>query len=776
MTILPLGGASEVGRSCHLIKFRGRNILLDCGLHPGRNGVDSLPFLDSIDVSTVDLCLVSHFHIDHVAGLPYLTEKTGFQGKVYMTHATKAVSRVLLSDSIRLTPDDDEAPLYDEEDLARCVDNVEVIDFHQIVEDRGFKFWCYNAGHVLGAAMFFLDFGDVRLLYTGDYSLEEDRHLVPAEVPEWSPDVLIMESTYGTQKHEARDVREALFVSTIERVVQRGGKCLLPVFALGRAQELLLILDEYWRERGESQEFKHVPVYYASKLATRALRVYQTYVNMMNSHVQHQLDIANPFKFQYVSNLTSVDDLLMSDKKGDKGSPCVVLASPGMLQSGVSRQLFERWCSDDKNAVVLAGYSVEGTLAKKLMTEPDEITAVDGRTLARKCTVVSVSFSAHTDYKQNYTFVKATSPSSVILVHGERHEMQRFKTKLAQDVAKWPDDKQPTIATPENGQPVNIRFPANASVDVCSPLSKKHKVGPGILVHTDLKMSYYNDDDIPERSPLSVAVIEQHLHLAVPAVVAKLLLPALQQTFVDVHPVAGDLEADPLLRQDIRLRICDVLDCRITSDGIKNHVHLSWNATPFADVVADAVACLALHSNFAMDSSFSSLCCEPSPFPPPDDVVKVKTEDSSHGGVVINLVRSTLADHFGPDRLTELDLIPAPEVPVKPEPDDDDKRDVTMDEAPPAASDEDAAEKTTIKQEPPEDQLPGGVPLLRVQVDHDDTQAIVTLFQHADQGRFRVDVASDDDSLRHRLERHLLRLLDATTPIETSPSSSTVRK
>ena len=115
--------------------------------------------------------------------------------------------------------------------------------------------------------------------------MEEDRHLVPAEVPSLEPHVLIVESTYGTQKHESRDVREALFTSTIERIVQRGGRCLIPAFALGRAQELLLILDEYWKER---EDLHRIPVFYASKMASRALRVYQTYINMMNQHVRDQ--------------------------------------------------------------------------------------------------------------------------------------------------------------------------------------------------------------------------------------------------------------------------------------------------------------------------------------------------------------------------------------------------------------------------------------------------------------------------------------------------------
>ena len=294
--VFRLGPKQGTTRHCHLLEFRGRSVLLDCGIHPGRSGLDALPFLDTVDLSTVDLLLVSHFHIDHAAGVPYLTEKTGFKGRIFMTHATRAVMRLLLSDYIRLLPSGDGRKqggegsggrdgLYDEADLANCCDKVELVDFHQVVEHNGIRFWSYNAGHVLGAAMFYIEIGGVRLLYTGDYSMEEDRHLVPAEVPSLEPHVLIMESTYGTQKHESRDVREALFTSTIERIVQRGGRCLIPAFALGRAQELLLILDEYWKER---EDLHRIPVFYASKMATRALRVYQTYINMMNQHVRDQ--------------------------------------------------------------------------------------------------------------------------------------------------------------------------------------------------------------------------------------------------------------------------------------------------------------------------------------------------------------------------------------------------------------------------------------------------------------------------------------------------------
>jgi cleavage and polyadenylation specificity factor subunit 3 len=136
MCIMPLGGGQEVGRSSILLQFRGRNIMLDCGSHPGREGNDSLPFFDSLDdPGDIDLILITHFHIDHCAALPYFTEKTNFKGRIFMTHATKAVMKMLLSDNIKLQTRT--RPLYSEQELQSCVDKIEVVDYHQTIEHRG---------------------------------------------------------------------------------------------------------------------------------------------------------------------------------------------------------------------------------------------------------------------------------------------------------------------------------------------------------------------------------------------------------------------------------------------------------------------------------------------------------------------------------------------------------------------------------------------------------------------------------------------------------------
>lgn len=154
-----------------------------------------------------------------------------------MTHPTKAVLRLLLGDYLRLLQARDvNDALYTEADLISCMNKIELIDYHENMSVKGMTFHALNAGHVLGAAMYWIDLGGRSILYTGDYSMEEDRHLMAAEIPVRNPDVLIVESTYGVQVHATRAEREARFTSTIERVVKRGGRCLIPVFALGRAQ------------------------------------------------------------------------------------------------------------------------------------------------------------------------------------------------------------------------------------------------------------------------------------------------------------------------------------------------------------------------------------------------------------------------------------------------------------------------------------------------------------------------------------------------------------
>lgn len=167
LIIKPLGAGQEVGRSCHILEFKGKKLMLDCGIHPGLQGMDTLPYVDQVDLEEIDLLLVTHFHLDHCGALPWLLEKTVFKGRVFMTHATKAIYRWLLSDYIRVSSMG-ETMLYNEKDLENTMSKIETINFHQEMEVNGVKFWAYTAGHVLGAAMFMIEIAGVKTLYTGE--------------------------------------------------------------------------------------------------------------------------------------------------------------------------------------------------------------------------------------------------------------------------------------------------------------------------------------------------------------------------------------------------------------------------------------------------------------------------------------------------------------------------------------------------------------------------------------------------------------------------------
>lgn len=572
LIIKPLGAGQEVGRSCIYMQFKGKKILLDFGIHPGMSGMEALPFVDFINVDEIDLLLISHFHLDHCGALPWFLTKTTFKGRCFMTHATKAIYRWILADYIKVSNNSTDQLLYNETDLKASMEKIEVVNFHEIKEISGIKFWCYHAGHVLGAAMFMIELAGVRVLYTGDFSREEDRHLMSAEVPRIKPDILITEATYGTHLHEKRHEREARFTNTIFNTVTKGGRCLIPVFALGRAQELLLILDEYWSLHPELQD---IPIYYASSLAEKCMSVYQTHVNAMNDKIKRQIAIKNPFVFKHILDLKSIDNF-------DDCGPCVVLASPGMMQSGLSRELFEQWCENPRNTCLIAGYCCEGTLAKHVLSEPDEILTMDGQKLNRKCKVEYISFSAHADYKQTSEFVRALHPPQIILVHGEANEMSKLKQGLTDQYKD--DEKCPiTIHNPKNTQAVELHFRGEKTAKVIGtlamePPTQDKKIG-GVLVKRNFNYHLMSPGDVRKYTDLSVSSISQTLSVSFQQNI-DVIRRVLTEQNIEHELLEVRVSPDSKMRQPALKIVGKIL---LTINIEHRIAYLEWNAGPNED-------------------------------------------------------------------------------------------------------------------------------------------------------------------------------------------------
>eukprot|EP00735_Rhodelphis_limneticus_P014893 TRINITY_DN899_c0_g1::TRINITY_DN899_c0_g1_i1::g.25416::m.25416 TRINITY_DN899_c0_g1::TRINITY_DN899_c0_g1_i1::g.25416 ORF type:complete len:855 (+),score=243.34,sp/P79101/CPSF3_BOVIN/56.77/0.0,Beta-Casp/PF10996.3/4e-32,CPSF73-100_C/PF11718.3/8.2e+02,CPSF73-100_C/PF11718.3/1.1e-27,CPSF73-100_C/PF11718.3/1.3e+02,Lactamase_B/PF00753.22/2.5e-15,Lactamase_B_2/PF12706.2/3e-12,Lactamase_B_2/PF12706.2/2e+03,RMMBL/PF07521.7/3.1e-11,Lactamase_B_3/PF13483.1/3.2e-05,Lactamase_B_3/PF13483.1/4.6e+03 TRINITY_DN8 len=548
----------------------------------------ALPFFDEIDPSTIDLCLVTHFHLDHCAALPFLVEKTNFRGRVFMTHPTKAIYKILLTDYVKVSHGHEDEMLFSEQDLTKSMDKVELIDYHQELEFNGIKFTCYNAGHVLGASMFMVEIAGVRVLYTGDFSRQEDRHLLGAEIPDVHVDVLIVEATYGTQIHEPREERENFFTTCVDNIVTRGGRCLIPVFALGRAQELLLILDEYWEAHPELQ---HIPIYYASSLAKRCMSVYQTYINMMNDNIRSQLAIGNPWIFKHISNLKSMDHF-------DDLGPCVVMASPGMLQSGLSRQLFEMWCPDKRNGVVIPGYCVEGTLAKVILTEPTEIISMQGVSLPMRCSVHYVSFSAHSDFMQTSEFIRGVKPPHIVLVHGDHVEMSRLKKALEEKFVRDGKEIKEASGKTDKAERIDVRTPANCETvrfefrgdKVANMVGKLAATTPvhgqfvkGIIVRKDFGHQLVAPQDLPEFTHLSTTTIKQRQ-----IVPFRQPLAILEKKLHEMYEnVARDITRDRKARITVANKVC------VVADSIASIV-IEYDSGAADQAIADSVLTVAI--------------------------------------------------------------------------------------------------------------------------------------------------------------------------------------
>ena len=452
---------------------------------------------------------------------------------------------------------------------------LQVIDFHQTLEVNGIRFWCYTAGHVLGAAMFMVDIAGVRVLYTGDYSREEDRHLRAAEIPQFSPDICIIESTYGVQLHQPRHVREKRFTDVIHSTISQGGRVLIPAFALGRAQELLLILDEYWSNH---PELHNIPIYYASPLAKRCMAVYQTYINSMNERIRNQFANSNPFDFKHISPLKSIENF------NDVG-PSVVMASPSGLQSGLSRQLFDMWCSDKKNACVIPGYVVEGTLAKTIINEPKEVTLMNGLTAPLNMQVHYISFSAHADFAQTSTFLKELMPPNIILVHGEANEMGRLKQKLITQFA----DRNTKIISPKNCQSVEMYFNSEKMAKTIGRLAEKTpevgEIVSGLLVKKGFTYQIMAPDDLHVFSQLSTANVTQRITIPYTGAFG-VIKHRLKQIYESVESLPDEESEVPAFRVHERVTV---------KHESEKHISLHWTSDPISDMVSDSIVALVLN-------------------------------------------------------------------------------------------------------------------------------------------------------------------------------------
>jgi KH/beta-lactamase-domain protein len=431
MTVL--GGAQEVGRSAFLIKTRESSVLLDCGINPGsQRPFEAFPRFDSpeFQIDSLDAVIISHAHLDHCGLTPFLY-KYGYDGPVYCSAPTSNLMTMLQLDYLDVANKQGVTPHYDQKDVRECVLHTIPLRFGVVTDIApDIRLTLHNSGHILGSAMAHLHIGEGlhNVVYTSDYKFARTMLLEAAATEFPRIETVITESTYGGQEDfmPSRVEAEERLTHVINETLERKGKVLIPVPAVGRAQEIMLIVDGYMK-RGLMKE---APVFIEGMIS-EATAIHTAYPEYLGREVRHSIlhEEVNPFQSDY---FTIVEH--PSVRQGIiEGEPCIVLATSGMLEGGPVIEYFKNWADDEKNTIIFVSYQIEGTLGKRVQKGVNEVTMMDNEgkmaVVQVKMQVESIEgFSGHSDRRQliNYLTHLTPKPERIFVCHGEKSKIMNM--------------------------------------------------------------------------------------------------------------------------------------------------------------------------------------------------------------------------------------------------------------------------------------------------------------------------------------------------------------
>jgi metallo-beta-lactamase family protein len=436
------GAAREVTGSCHILRVNGKVVILDCGMFQGRRSESAeknktLP----VPVGGIDAVVLSHAHIDHSGRLPYLVRE-GYSKTIFATAATRDLCAVMLADSAHIQESDARhlaknqkgfvEPLYTMRDAVRTQELIIGIPYNKTFDVvPGVRCTYVDAGHILGSASVLLDITEngktKRLVFSGDIGRPGLSIIRDPVVPSGA-DVVIMESTYGNRNHETVVDARAQLAAVVRDTAARGGRILIPSFAVGRTQELLYNLNGLSREGA----IPAIPIYVDSPLATDTTTVFEMHPEVFD----HTEDLVNKakdlFQFPQVHFTRSVEE---SKALNTAQGPMVIIAASGMVEAGRILHHLVRGAGDPKNTILFVGYQAEGTLGRRIEARPPTVRIYGDDVPLRADVKIIDGYSAHADQAELTAWidgVKATSPrlGEVFLVHGEADVQDIFKTAL----------------------------------------------------------------------------------------------------------------------------------------------------------------------------------------------------------------------------------------------------------------------------------------------------------------------------------------------------------
>jgi metallo-beta-lactamase family protein len=433
--ILFYGAAREVTGSCHILHVNGRTVLLDCGLFQGhRADVQAKNRSLPADIATIDAIVLSHAHIDHAGRLPFLVRE-GFAKTIHATPATIDLSEVMLADSAHIQEQDADFlsrhhkthadPLYAARDAVRTIELMKGARYDQPFEVvPGVKVTFVDAGHILGSASVIVDCTNggttKRLVFSGDIG-RKGLPIIRDPVPPSGADTVIIESTYGNRDHASVSGAKDELGRVVRETAARGGRVLIPAFAVGRTQEIVLALHEL----ADAGSIPNIPVYIDSPLATKATAVFDAHRELYDDSEAfvrtHKEGTDALFKFANVQYTQSVEE---SKALNQKHGPIVIIAASGMAESGRILHHLANGAPDPRNTILVVGFMAEGTLGRKIVEKQPTIRVYGEDVPLRAKVEIINGYSAHADRTELRAWideVRAHSPSlsDVRLVHGE---------------------------------------------------------------------------------------------------------------------------------------------------------------------------------------------------------------------------------------------------------------------------------------------------------------------------------------------------------------------
>jgi len=423
--ITALGGFKEVGRSSLLLQTPKSNVLVDCGINVDTSDASrAYPYLNAMNLALeqLDAVIITHAHLDHSGFVPYLFAY-GYDGPVYCTPPTRDLMTLLQQDCVNVLKSETGQSPYSEKDIKKELNHVITRDYGEVTDvTPEIRFTFHNAGHILGSAQVHLHVGEGlhNIVYTADIKYGKTNLFEPAEVRFPRIETLLMESTYGARDdiNPRLDECEARLITAVKQAAQRRGKVLVPVFAVGRAQEIMLALEAYLRD-------ENIPIY-LDGMSQEASAIHTVYPEYLRRNVQRRiLQNDSPFDKPMFRNMAGRDRKAIAESD----ESCVILAPSGMLSGGPSVEFLKLLAEDPRNALVFVGYQSALSMGRKIQSGAKEVPVLNAvhklESLKINMEVTTIDgFSGHSDRQQLLAFVKnlRPRPGRVFTMHGDENK------------------------------------------------------------------------------------------------------------------------------------------------------------------------------------------------------------------------------------------------------------------------------------------------------------------------------------------------------------------